>query len=80
MMEEFYICRIIKIVYFEKTFTFGSRYALGAFVDVLNLLNTDTVVSAWESDDPELSTGNPFGRPKYRQPPQSWRLGLRFTF
>jgi hypothetical protein len=67
-------------LHLEKTFPFGDRYAIGAFVDVLNLLGDNEVVTVWDHDDPESSTGNPFGRPKYRQLPRSWRFGLRFTF
>jgi hypothetical protein len=47
---------------------------------VLNLLGDDQIITVWEWDDPEASGGNPFGRPKYRQTPRSWRFGLRFTF
>ncbi len=67
-------------LHLEKTFPFGSRYAIGAFLDVLNLLGDDQIMTVWEWDDPEATGGNPFGRPKYRQTPRSWRFGLRFTF
>jgi hypothetical protein len=67
-------------LHLEKTFPFGDRYAIGAFIDVLNLLGGDEVITVWQWDDPESSTGNPFGRPRYRQTPRSWRFGLRFTF
>jgi outer membrane receptor protein involved in Fe transport len=67
-------------LHLEKTFPFGSRYAVGAFMDVLNLLGDDEIITVWEWDDPDASGGNPFGRPKYRQTPRSWRLGLRFSF
>ena len=67
-------------LHLEKTFPFGDRYAIGAFIDVLNLLDSDKTVTAWEWDNPEATGGNPFGRSKYTQTPQSWRIGLRFSF
>ena len=67
-------------LHLEKTFAFGDRYSIGAFLDVLNLLDSDETITVWEWDNPEATGGNPFGRPKYSQTPQSWRFGLRFAF
>ena len=67
-------------LHLEKTFPIGDRYAIGAFVDVLSLLDSDETITVWEWHDPDASGGNPFGRPKFSQTPQSWRFGLRFTF
>jgi len=67
-------------LHLEKTFPIGDRYAVGAFIDVLNLLDNDEVITVWEWNDPDAPSGNPFGRTRFVQTPQSWRIGLRFTF
>jgi hypothetical protein len=71
----------------EKTFRFASKYRLGAFIDVFNVLNMDTITSwgtrinfDWIADDPAYSPSTQ-GHDLYGLVlPRRARLGLRLIF
>jgi hypothetical protein len=71
----------------EKTFTLATKYRLGVFLDVFNLLNDNSITSwgtrinyDWVADDPAYSPSTQ-GHDLYGLAlPRRARLGLRFIF